>query len=46
MGRNFVKFNATTKEMESLHRLSVFGWIKLKWGVRGNFRLLISNLTQ
>ena len=22
-----------------------FGWIKLKFGVRGNFRLLISNLT-
>ena len=22
----------------------VFGWIKLKFGVRGNFRLLISNL--
>ena len=21
-----------------------FGWIKLKFGVRGNFRLLISNL--
>ena len=24
--------------------LFFFGWIKLKFGVRGNFRLLISNL--
>ena len=34
----------TTKEVESLHCFFVFGWIKLKFGVRGNFRLLISNL--
>ena len=31
--------------MESLHCFFVFGWIKLKFGVRGNFRLLISNLS-
>ena len=30
--------------MESLHCFFVFGWIKLKFGVRVNFRLLISNL--
>ena len=30
--------------MESLHCFFVFGWIKLKFCVRGNFRLLISNL--
>ena len=30
--------------MESFHCFFVFGWIKLKFGVRGNFRLLISNL--
>ena len=30
--------------MEILHCLFVFGWIKLKFGVRGNFWLLISNL--
>ena len=35
---------ATTKEVESLHCFYVFGWIKLKFGVRSNFRLLISNL--
>ena len=35
---------ATTKEVESLHCFFVFGWIKLKFGVRGNCRLLISNL--
>ena len=35
---------ATTKEGESLHCFFVFGWIKLKFGVRGNFKLLISNL--
>ena len=29
--------------MSSLFLCS-FGWIKLKFGVRGNFRLLISNL--
>ena len=33
----------TTKEVESLHCFFVFGWIKLKFGVRGNFGLLISN---
>ena len=33
-----------TKEVESLHCFFVFGWITLKFGVRGNFRLLISNL--
>ena len=32
--------------MESLHCFYVFGWIKLKFGVRGNFRLLISNLNR
>ena len=33
------------KEVESLHCFCfVFGWIKLKFGVRGNFRVLISNL--
>ena len=35
---------ATTKEVKSLHCFFVFGWIKLKLGVRGNFRLLTSNL--
>ena len=30
--------------MESLHCFFLFGWIKLKFGVRGNFRLLTSNL--
>ena len=30
--------------MESLHRFFIFGWIKLKFRVKGNFRLLISNL--
>ena len=34
----------TTKEVESLHCFFVFWWIKLKFGVRGNFILLISNL--
>ena len=34
---------ATTKEVESLHCFLVFGWITLKFGVRGNFKLLISN---
>ena len=34
----------TTREVKSLHCFLVFGWIKLKFGVRGNFRLLISNL--
>ena len=33
----------TTKEVESLHCCFVFGWIKLKFGVKGNFTLLISN---
>ena len=35
---------ATTTEVESLYCFFVFGWIKLKFGVKGNFRLLISNL--
>ena len=35
---------ATTEEVESRHCFFVFGWIKLKFGVMGNFRLLISNL--
>ena len=30
--------------MESFHCIFVFRWIKPKFGVRGNFRLLISNL--
>ena len=34
----------TTEEDESRHCFFVFGWIKLKCGVRGNFWLLISNL--
>ena len=34
----------TTQEGESLHGFFVFGWIKLKFGVSGNFGLLISNL--
>ena len=29
---------------ESLHCFFVFGWIKLKFSTRGNFRLLILNL--
>ena len=32
------------KEVESLHCFFVFRWIKLEFGVRGNFRLLSSNL--
>ena len=35
----------TTKEVESLHCFFVFGWIKLKFDVRGNFRLLILNVS-
>ena len=35
---------ATTKEVENLHCFFVFGWIKLKFSVRDNLRLLISNL--
>ena len=35
---------ATIQEVESRHCFFVFGWIKLKFGVRGNFMLLISNL--
>ena len=35
---------ATTWEEESLHCFFVFEWINLKFVVRGNFRLLISNL--
>ena len=34
---------ATTSHVKSLYCFFVFGWIKLKFGVRGNFRLLISN---
>ena len=33
-----------TIEVESPYCFFVFGWIKLEFGVRGNFRLLISNL--
>ena len=33
----------TTVETESLNCFFVFGWIKLNFGVRGKFRLLISN---
>ena len=33
----------TTKKVKSLHGFFVFGWIKLKFGVRGKFRVLISN---
>ena len=32
------------QKVESLHCFFVFGWIGLKFGVRGNFRILISNL--
>ena len=35
---------ATTYEVESLHCFFAFRWIKLKLGITGNFRLLISNL--
>ena len=38
------KFCEIYKEVESLYCFFVFGWIKLKFGVRGNFRLPISNL--
>ena len=31
-------------ELESRHCFIVFGWIKLKFGVKGNFRFLIPNL--
>ena len=34
---------ATTVEVESPHCFSGFGWIKLKFGLRDNFRPLISN---
>ena len=34
----------TTREVESSYCFFVFEWIKLEIGVRGNFRLLISNL--
>ena len=33
-----------TEKVQSLHCFFVFGWIKLKFGVRGNFGFLISNL--
>ena len=35
---------AKTKKVESLHCFFVLGLIKLKFGVRSNFRLLISNI--
>ena len=46
MGRNHNRhFDvATTKEVESLHCFFGFGWIELKFAVRGNFRLLIKDL--
>ena len=34
----------TTREVESPYFFFIFGWIKLEFGVRGDFRLLISNL--
>ena len=34
----------TTQDVESLHCFFVFRWIKLEFGVRGKFRLLILNL--
>ena len=34
----------TTREVGSLYCFFVFGWIKVKFGVRGNFGLLTSNL--
>ena len=37
-------YAATTKKVERLHCFLVFGSIKLTFGVRGNFGLLISNL--
>ena len=33
----------TTEEVENRHCFFVFEWIKLKFGVKGNFRLPISN---
>ena len=50
MGRTHVKRHnrhfdvSTTKEVDSLYCFFVFGWIELNFGVRGNLRLLISNL--
>ena len=35
---------ATINKVENRHCLFVFGWIKLKFGVRGHFRLLVSNI--
>ena len=35
---------SATEKVESLHCLFVFGWIKLKFVVRDNFRLPILNL--
>ena len=51
MGRNLLKFKKILMtsslirkyEVESPHCFIVSGWITLKFGVRGNFRLLISN---
>ena len=34
---------ATAEEVESCHCFFVFVWVKLRYGLRGNFRLLISN---
>ena len=36
----------TTKEVESGHCFFVFGWIKLKFAVKGNFRLNLNSKTQ
>ena len=54
MGRNLVKLKnmtlnrhfdvPTKKEVESLHCFFVFEWINLKFGARGNFRLLTLNI--
>ena len=35
---------ATTKKVESLHCFVVSRWIKLKFGIKGNFGLLISDI--
>ena len=53
MGRNFdfhydviiiILMLRQLKKMEGLHYFFVFGSIKVKFGVKGNFGLLISNL--
>ena len=33
-----------TTKVKSFHCFFVFGWVKLKFGVSGNIRLLISNI--